>query len=156
MKFLCLDTISVDYVNREEVHMIPMNSELEGKTIELSIMEDKLRQLGYSYGGGWEYDHGYFDYKIDDEDGYLFLRVPIKAVKKELDADGAIVEIGQPFMLSHMYQAGVDPEGNIGNISASFNQFQEPTDKDAEIDEKWLKYGERYVKEFDAALSSYV
>ncbi len=156
MKSRCLDTISVEYVNREEVHMIPMNSELEGKTIELSIMEDKLRQLGYSYGGGWEYDHGYFDYKIDDEDGYLFLRVPIKAVKKELDADGAIVEIGQPFMLSHMYQAGVDPEGNIGNISASFNQFQEPTDKDAEIDEKWLKYGERYVKEFDAALSSYV
>ncbi len=156
MNSLSLDTISVDYVNREEANMIPMNSVLEGKTIELSIMEDKLRQLGYSYGGGWEYDHGYFDYKIDDEDGYLFLRVPIKAVKKELDADGAIVEIGQPFMLSHMYQAGVDPEGNIGNISASFNQFQEPTNKDAEIDEEWLKYGERYVKELDAALSSYV
>ncbi|MCA0986583.1 YugN-like family protein [Guptibacillus algicola] len=136
--------------------MIPMDSVLEGKTIELSIMEDKLRQLGYSYGGGWEYDHGYFDYKIDDEDGYLYLRVPIKAVKKELDADGAIVQIGQPFMLHHMYQAGVDPGGNIGNITASFNQFQEPTDKDAEVDEKWLKFGERYVKQLDAALMPYV
>lgn len=88
--------------------------------------------------GGWEYDHGYFDYKIDDRDGYLFLRVPVNAVQGSLDERGAAVRIGTPFMLRQVLQTDVDDQAEGGPFQSLFNQFSERERRDAEIDPAFL------------------
>ncbi|MCQ6360718.1 YugN family protein, partial [Bacillus cereus] len=65
--------------------MIPIQSNLEGRSYALYKLEEVMKPLGYSIGGNWDYDYGCFDYKIDVVDGYLFLRVPFSAVDGVLD-----------------------------------------------------------------------
>ena len=129
--------------------MIKISSQLEGKTFGLFDLETKLKPEGYAIGGGWDYDHGSFDYKIDDSDGYQFLRVPFKAVDGSLDQD---VELLQPFLLSHKYEDGIDDEGNIGNLSASFNQFAEPENPDAEFPENYISLGKTLFRDLEKLL----
>ncbi len=50
--------------------MIEIPSRLEGKQFQLYHLEEQLKPMGYTIGGGWDYDHGYFDYKIADDVGY--------------------------------------------------------------------------------------
>ncbi|MGQ0421215.1 YugN family protein, partial [Bacillus sp. HC-Mk] len=45
--------------------MIPIQSNLEGRTYALYKLEEIMKPLGYSIGGNWDYDKGCFDYKID-------------------------------------------------------------------------------------------
>lgn len=121
--------------------MIPIPSKIEGAEFQLYKLEQELKPLGYSIGGNWEYDHGYFDYKIDSEVGYQFLRVPFQSVDGQLDSQGATVELGRPFLLSHKYQIGIDDHAHVGNGSASFNQFSEPEDPDASFLRNLLSLG---------------
>ena len=57
--------------------LIPIQSKLEGCTYALYKLEEVMKPLGYSIGGNWDYDKGCFDYKIDEEEGYQFLRSTI-------------------------------------------------------------------------------
>jgi hypothetical protein len=133
--------------------MIEIQSTIEGRKYDLYKLEQILKPLGYSVGGNWDYDHGSFDYKIDDEDGYQFLRVPFKAVDGQLDSRNCTVEIQKPFLLSHVYEGGIDHDhSEIGNASASFNQFQEPENKDAQFPDKYIDTGKALVKELEEAL----
>ncbi|KKI89949.1 hypothetical protein WQ54_22680 [Bacillus sp. SA1-12] len=134
--------------------MIEIESRIEGQTIELYDLEQKLKPMGYSIGGNWEYDHGFFDYKIDSQNGYQYLRVPFKATDGQLDTANTMVKIGTPFLLSHQYQEDMDDHAKIGNFSASFNQFQEPEEKDATFPEKYVKTGKELVKQLEAELLS--
>lgn len=98
----------------------------------------------------WDYEHGYFDKQLDDQ-GFVYLRIPVKVLQGELDSPDAWLEMGVPFVLKHVYRTGV--ENNIGYvepvISAAMNQFQEPLDKDGQIEERWIKQAERIVRELD-------
>ncbi|MGN7943116.1 YugN-like family protein [Virgibacillus sp. 6R] len=132
--------------------MLEIKSRLEGKAFPLYELEQKLKPLGYDIGGNWEYDHGYLDYKIDSEVGYQFLRVPFQAINGELDTPGVVVQIGTPFLLSHKYQIGLDDHARIGNVSASFNQFQEPEDKDATFPNEYIENGKELVKQLEDTL----
>ncbi|MDQ0219608.1 hypothetical protein ELQ35_18940 [Peribacillus cavernae] len=132
--------------------MIELSSRLEGKTFVLYELESEMKPLGYDISGNWEYDHGYFDYKIDDSDGYQFLRIPFRAVDGQLDSNGTTVELQKPFLLSHQYQDAIDDEGNIGNISAAFNQFQEPKNPDAEFPENYIGLGKSLVHDLEKQL----
>jgi hypothetical protein len=132
--------------------MIEITSELEGKTFGLFDLETKLKPKGYVVGGGWDYDHGSFDCKLDDSNGYQFLRVPFKAVNGSLDSDGVTVELLRPFLLSHKYEDGIDREGNIGNLSASLNQFAEPENPDAKFPESYISYGKSLVHDLERLL----
>jgi hypothetical protein len=133
--------------------MIEITSSIEGKHYDLYKLEQILKPLGYSVGGNWDYDHGYFDYKIDDEVGYQFVRVPFKAIDGQLDSRNCTVELQRPFLLSHKYQIGIDHErSDIGNASATFNQFQEPVDSDASFPDKYIDLGQSLVKELEIAL----
>jgi len=134
--------------------MIELSSSLSGMTFSLFDLERKLKPLGYSIGGNWDYDHGSFDYKIDDKEGYLFLRLPFKAENSQLDSAGAVVQLQQPFLLSHVYQDSVDQDGNIGNVTAAFNQFAEPKDKDGEFPEDYISLGQAHLHEVEKALLS--
>ncbi|PLT34042.1 YugN-like family protein [Bacillus sp. V5-8f] len=132
--------------------MIELTSRLEGKTFMLFELEENMKPLGYAIAGNWDYDHGYFDYKIDDYDGYQFLRIPFRAVRGQLDSHGAAVQLQRPFLLSHQYQDGTDDEGNIDNLSASFNQFQEPKNRDAEFPENYIGLGKALIHELEKKL----
>jgi hypothetical protein len=132
--------------------MKPIKSRLENEMIALNEAEDVLKSMGFSYGGNWDYDHGYFDYKLDDEEGYTFLRIPFKAVEGELDKRDTTVQMGEPFLLAHKYQVGLDDHAGAGNLSGSVNQFSEPQDPDATIDKKWIGIAKELVQKAEAQL----
>lgn len=132
--------------------MIEVRSRLEGQTFQLYDLEQTLKPLGYNIGGNWDYDHGSFDYKIDSEVGYQFLRIPFTSVDGQLDSRNTTVKLGTPFLLSHKYQIGLDDHVHIGNFSASFDQFQEPVDKDATFPKRYIDLGKALVKELEAEL----
>lgn len=132
--------------------MKPIKSRLENEIFALNEAEDILKSMGFTYGGNWDYDHGYFDYKLDDEEGYTFLRIPFKAVEGELDKRETTVQMGEPFLLAHKYQIGLDDNASAGNISGSINQFSEPQDPDATIDKKWIGIAKELVQKAETQL----
>lgn len=67
-----------------------------------------MKLFGYVINGGWEYDYGYFDYKIDDINGYLFLRILVNVVQGSFDECGVVVWIGMLFMLRQVFQVDFD------------------------------------------------
>lgn len=134
--------------------MIPIRSSVEGQVFRLDDLEQKLKPIGYDIGGNWDYDHGYFDYKIDDEVGYQFLRVPFKAVDGQLDSNGCTVRLQQPFLLSHKYQRGLDDNVHVSNFKASFDQFSEPEDPDADFPKELVQVGKSLVKELEQILGT--
>jgi hypothetical protein len=129
-----------------------IKSKLENQLCALNEAEEVMKSMGFSYGGNWDYDHGYFDYKIDDEIGYTFLRIPFKAVEGELDKKDTVIQLGEPFLLAHKYQIGLDDNAEAGNLSGSLNQFSEPQDPDAAIDKKWIGIGKELVQKVETAL----
>lgn len=132
--------------------MIEIPSALEGKTFRLYKLEAELKPLGYVIGGNWDYDHGSFDYKIDDENGYQFLRVPFEAIDGQLDSNGSTVKLGRPYLLSHQYEDGLDDEARTGNFSATFNQFAAPENADANVPGKYIAVGQALVKQLEQQL----
>lgn len=130
--------------------MIHLPSSIENTKSTLIDFENKFKPMGYVIGGNWEYERGFFDYKIDDNNGYIFLRVPFEATKGEVGEKGVEVELGRPFLLAHQYEDGLDDQ--VMGYSATLNQFSEPTDKDAKIPEKYIQIGEKLVRELEEAL----
>ncbi|HET7628142.1 MAG TPA: YugN-like family protein [Bacillales bacterium] len=134
--------------------MIALESKLEGARFPLVDLEAALEPIGFTIGSNWDYDHGSLDCKINEEDGYLFLRIPFRAVEGSLDADGAIVQIGPPFLLNHKYESGLDEEVATGVISGFTNQFQEPVDKDSEIPPRHTVVGKQWLQKAEEAVLS--
>lgn len=129
--------------------MIPIESSITGKQFKLQYLEEKLKPKGYVIGGNWEYDRGSFDYKMSDEDEYLYLRVPFVAVKGALDERGTEVELQQPFLLAHQYESEIDENADRAGM---LNQFQTPEDKDAPFPEEWKDKGIQLVRELEQLL----
>ncbi|WP_144461537.1 YugN-like family protein [Siminovitchia fortis] len=132
--------------------MIRIESSIEGRRFYLHKLEQLLKPRGYTIGGNWDYDKGFFDYKMANDEGYQFLRIPFTAVDGQLDKRGAVVELGKPFVLNHVYQGGLDDGPNSGNMTASFNQFAEPEDPDGSLDDKYISKGRDLVKNLEALL----
>lgn len=130
--------------------MIQLESSVENRKSTLIDLENILKPMGYVIGGNWEYERGFFDYKIDDQDGYIFLRVPFYATKGEIGEKGVEVELGRPFLLGHQYEDGLDDQ--VMGYSATLNQFSEPKDKDASISDKYVEIGKKLVRELEEAL----
>ncbi|WP_409302434.1 YugN-like family protein [Peribacillus sp. SCS-155] len=132
--------------------MIEIPSKLEGTIFSMRDAESRLKTKGFVVGGNWEYTHGYFDYKIDDQQGYQFVRIPFAAKKGELDSGDVDIQFGTPFLLSHEYKIGLDEHAKAGNMSAPFNQFQEPDHPDADFPEQYVSLGIALVHEAEKVL----
>jgi hypothetical protein len=131
--------------------MIEVQSTIENHQYKLIDLEKKLKPLGYDIGGNWDYDHGYFDYKMNDEEGtYLYLRVPISAIEGQLDQKGVIVQLGKPFLLAHKYHTGLDD--HVDDPNPWVNQFSEPVDSDAQFPQQWILTGQNLVRELESIL----
>lgn len=133
--------------------MIPIESSIEGKDFQLYKLEQLLKPRGFVIGGNWDYDKGFFDYKMADDGGYQFLRIPFYAVEGELDRKGTVVRLGTPFVLSHVYQRGLDDHADSGNLTGLVNQFSEPKDPDGTVEEQYVTEGKRIVKELEVILN---
>lgn len=129
--------------------MIPIESQVTGKQFRLQFLEENLKPLGYVIGGNWDYTNGSFDYKLGDEDAYLFLRVPFTAVKGALDERGTEVEMNEPYLLAHKYQDEIDEDVRT---AGTFNQFQSPIEKDAPFPSEYAESGRQLVKELEHVL----
>lgn len=128
--------------------LIPIQSNLEGRTYALYKLEEIMKPLGYNIGGNWDYDKGCFDYKIDEEDGYQFLRVPFTAVNGELDVPGVIVRLETPYILSHVYQDELDDHVNT-LMAGTMDQFAEPKDPDGDVKRKYINIGKVLMQELE-------
>ncbi|MNI23784.1 YugN-like family protein [compost metagenome] len=120
--------------------MKQITSSLDGVQDSFDNVRAQLRNYNFTLGGNWEYDHGYFDRSLD-EAHKVWLRIPFQVVTGRLDGDSestnAIVRMGTPFVLKHVYNEGLDTEANVGAYSGLINQFQAPLDPDADVEEKW-------------------
>ncbi|MDL4842550.1 YugN-like family protein [Aquibacillus rhizosphaerae] len=132
--------------------MIPLTSKLENLVIPLYELEKQLKPLGYTIGGDWDYEAGSLDYRMADDDGYQFIRIPFKVEQGMLDAPGALVRLGSPFILTHKYQDGIDEGAENGVFQGSVNQFQAPVDSDAEVPEKYAEKGKRLIEQIENIL----
>ncbi|SEN15266.1 YugN family protein [Lihuaxuella thermophila] len=138
--------------------MIPIDSVLEGYQTTFQKAQDMLSPEGFVLGGGWSYDHGYFDHPLDWEEdhGYrYYLRIPVYAAQGELGDGKAIVELGKPFVIKHEFRTKNDPSGDVGVFSSLVNQFSKPIPTEgAEIDEQWLARARMLLEKIETKIQT--
>ncbi|WP_075620504.1 YugN family protein [Paenisporosarcina indica] len=134
--------------------MIELNSSIEGKQFERGQLEAFLATHGFSVGGGWDYDHAYFDYVFQKTPYYDVLRIPVTVKSGDFEQASSKLECGVPFLLRHCYETGIDDEKDalFGIGGGTLNQFQKPTDPDATVSEKLVVQGVELLKSIESQL----
>jgi hypothetical protein len=128
---------------------------LENKRLSFSELNGFLNQHHFEIGGNWDYSHGYFDRKLEENPGYLFLRIPVQVEEGSFGEDGAQLRIGTPFLLRHKYQRGLDDYVFVTNRTAAFNQFSEPVDPDASLKQEDIDKAAPLIKDLEQAFQTY-
>jgi hypothetical protein len=132
--------------------LIPILSELENQVEGFVSLNDFFRRFEFTLGGNWDYDHGYFDRYLDG-DHKVWLRIPFEVTSGTLDGisddSDATVKLGTPFVLKHIYNEGLDPEAVPNVYGSLINQFQEPIDKDADVEAHWLEQAKQILQEVE-------
>lgn len=134
--------------------MKAITSTLEQVQESFDKVRDQLQKFNFSLGGNWDYDHGYFDRYLD-EAHKVWLRIPFQVITGRIDGDtastDAVVEVGAPFVLKHVYNEGLDYEADAETYGALINQFQTPLDADAAVENKWVQEAEEVLKKVEQA-----
>ncbi|MFC5701217.1 YugN family protein [Cohnella faecalis] len=132
--------------------MHSLASSLTSRQLEFVPVQDALAEKGFALGGGWEYDHGSFDCALD-EANTVFLRIPFDVEVGRLDSETANneaqIRFGQPFVLRHLYNEGLDSEAQARTLGALFDQFSDPVDPDASIEPAWVEAAGRKLREVE-------
>ncbi|MFH5185881.1 YugN family protein [Paenibacillus sp. TAB 01] len=135
--------------------MIPLQSGLVNREEAFDQVREALHRFEFALGGNWDYDHGYFDRYLD-EAHKVWLRIPFQVTHGALDGDteatDAIIRLGEPFVLKHLYNEGLDREAQVNTLGALVNQFQEPVDKDAAVEDKWVQQAKRLLTEVEHSM----
>ncbi|MFC4411332.1 YugN family protein [Chungangia koreensis] len=127
--------------------MIELDTVLSGVRMEKSAAEDFLKPRGFTVGGGWDYDHGYYDYVFRKKPHYDVLRIPVAVKGGDFEQPSAVLEIGKPIVLRHKYQTGIEEEKDslVGIGAGTLNQFQSPIEKDADVDHQLVDSGMQLI-----------
>lgn len=137
--------------------MIALSSDLQGQEKRYADFYRSVRQNNFSLGGNWDYGHGSFDRSLDDN-RQVWLRIPFRVTRGEFDGEkednDAWIELGTPFVLKHVYNKGLDAEADPKMLGALMDQFQDPVDKDAEVEEKWVKLAQDLMWDVELGLKS--
>lgn len=135
--------------------MQTLTSSLTGRQLEFDHLINQLNPLEFTLGGGWDYDQGSLDRYLD-EGHKVWLRIPFQVVSGTLDGDtlatDALVRIGDPYVLKHVYNEGMDETAPVNTFGALVNQFQTPVDKDAGIETMWIEQAVKWLHKAEAAL----
>lgn len=122
--------------------MIALESKIEGEEISFSDAQKQLSELGFTLGGNWDYEHGSFDYALDEEDK-VWLRLPFDVAVGKLDSEregqeDTVLRFGVPFVLKHLYNEGIDKSSDFMTYRGFVDQFQAPVDADAQVEDIWI------------------
>ncbi|MFC4599598.1 YugN family protein [Cohnella hongkongensis] len=130
-----------------------LESSLTSQVHDYGITRELLSQRGFALGGNWEYDHGSFDCALD-ENRQVWLRLPFDVTAGKLDGEAepmdTEIRFGQPFVLKHVYQEGLDDSARAGTLGGLINQFSDPADPDDEIGNVWIEKARRKLDEVEA------
>lgn len=133
--------------------MKQMDSKITSMEGKFAACQQQLEGHNFSLGGNWDYNHGSFDRALDDEHK-VWLRLPFSVIAGELDSESAnqetIIKFDQPYVLKHLYNEGLDPSADATRLAGLINQFQDPVDADAPIEEKWMKEATRLLREIES------
>jgi hypothetical protein len=135
--------------------MIPLKSRIENLRASYGDLKNIFEQQGFVLGGGYEYDHGFFDKPLDPESDQAhraYLRVPIFSVEGNIEEDNATVRLGKPFVLKHEFKTGPDDRVTTGAFSGLVNQFAEPADKDDAVETVWVERAKSALDELERGL----
>jgi hypothetical protein len=137
--------------------MYAISSSITSQTHKLTDAKAILSGEGFSLGGNWDYDRGYFDCALD-EALKVWLRLPITATSGRLDDQtedtDTIIRFGEPFVLKHIYKEDSDPEAQMKTMGALLDQFSDPLDPDAQIESKWIDQAKQKIKSVESRYSS--
>ncbi|WP_050182822.1 YugN family protein [Domibacillus robiginosus] len=128
--------------------MLKLQTDLEGKTARFGDIRDQMNELGYDLGGNWGYDAGSFDSTLwCDKNEKVYLRLPFTVLDGMLDEYDAFISFQTPFVIKHVVNIGLEKDKHSLLTASGFNQFQDPVDPDAQIQEKnkWETAGEKAV-----------
>jgi hypothetical protein len=121
--------------------MYAILSSLTSQVQEYVIVKNALSEHGFALGGNWSYDHGSFDCALD-EANKVWLRLPFDVTNGNLDSESqendTKIRFGQPFVLKHVYNEGLDREAQPRALGAMMDQFSDPVDPDDEIESHWI------------------
>jgi len=137
--------------------MIPLTSKLENVETTYAGVVQEMTRHGFTLGGNWDYDHGCFDRALDDR-RQVWLRVPFRVTGGSLNGESAEVnenthiKFGTPYVLKHVYEEGVDEDGKAGPLRSLVDQFQEPVDQDADVEEHWVSLARQQLSELENAV----
>jgi hypothetical protein len=119
-------------------------------------LKEQLTRNQFVLGGNWEYSSGCFDRRLDGEKRTVWLRIPFEVVHGVLDPDhaepGTRVMLGTPYVLRHLYHEGDDHSAPFFTYGALVNQFQNPTDPDAEVPASYKQEAKKILAEVETAL----
>lgn len=80
-----------------------LDSALENREEAFVNFSSYMNDHGFSLGGNWDYEHGYFDRSLD-EGQKVWLRIPFQVTHGSFDGESsgsdAVIRIGQPFLLN--------------------------------------------------------
>ncbi|NOU92154.1 hypothetical protein GC093_02745 [Paenibacillus sp. LMG 31456] len=137
--------------------MIPLKFELVDREEAFDEIRNYLHEFDFSLGGNWDYEHGYFDRHLD-EAHKVWLRIPFEVTHGALDGDAdstdAIIHLGTPFVLKHIYNEGLDKEAKVNFTGAMIDQFQEPIDKDAPVEDQWVDKAKELLQKVELSFPS--
>lgn len=138
--------------------MISLTSSLTNQQYAMQQLVPALTQYHFQLGGNWDYEQGCFDQPLDST-LKVWLRLPFNVVIGQLDEDyeqaDCQILMGQPYLLKHLYQEGNDNTVQANLAGALVNQFQTPTDVDAQIEPSWLEIGEQKLRQLEKAIQSF-
>ncbi|KAB8131825.1 hypothetical protein F9U64_13265 [Gracilibacillus oryzae] len=132
--------------------MYELESSIQNKIFDFNQLKEVLEHAGYSLSGAWEYDHGYFDYRLAKDDAYHFLRIPFHTLNGQIEDKNVAVKLDQPYILTHKYQNDVDATAESSVVQAAFNQFQTPVEKDADIPGEYIEKGKQVLAQLEVIL----
>ncbi|UNL86005.1 YugN family protein [Priestia koreensis] len=81
---------------------------LEDQTIELSYLDDIMKDVGLVRAGQWDYERVTYDKKIEIQDDVYYLRVQGYAVAGDVGARHAFIKLLPPLLGKHYYPHGVE------------------------------------------------
>jgi hypothetical protein len=130
--------------------MIPIeNTRIEGQAGSFEHFRSRMATQGFVVGANWDYNHGYLDRALDGVDK-VYLRVPFVVTDGDFDGESTqestMVELGKPFVIKHLYEEGLDEGADTGLLSSMVDQFQDPIEKDAPVEEKWVTQAKQVLK----------
>ncbi|TVX98352.1 YugN family protein [Cohnella terricola] len=134
-----------------------LSSSLTSQIHDYGVSRELLSNRGFVLGGNWEYDRGSFDCALDD-DHKVWLRLPFVVTAGKLDGEAepmdTEIKFGEPYVLKHLYQEGLDEEAQASTLGGLLNQFSDPVDPDDGIESAWIERAKRKLNEIETIYSN--